>query len=747
MPAAAAATGGSDTADGTYFDTYEPGNTDVNILNGGTTAQDGDVTYSAEDGCIYLVQSDGTQSMLLSADTEVQNLNVQNGSLYYTVQEQDTAYIKTLDPETLAAEDVASLDGSIAQMYAVSDHYFCYLLDGTVYGLDAEQDTTERLTEDNVFSFAVTEYGLVYAEGDVFDLTVYVDDTPVATDIQTYYTDDGYLILNTVAADYQIELSSAFEGDVETTEMNLHGTVAVDELFVGHTEDCPECAANYQSYLDGEITLEDYVLEETETHTDSTSGVLRTLSTGQENIVKRAYQQATIKWTPLEDVSGWREQTTFTAGTTYTGMPYGQPILPGYYVPNSASFTTFITAVNTAGSVFYTEQAYNPYNAGSIAPYYSSDCSSFVSWSWGIGRQTTSSLGGYATVIGTGSSLLTSQVGDALNSASVGHCALVTKIEYDSTGAVTAIEITEQTPPIAKTTRYGEDGSYTLAYLQEKYSAYSLLRYNNASSVTYTADPNVPLSGESGYVYTVSPFMDITSSDWYYASVLYAYQNGIFAGVADRTFAPLETMTRGQLVTILGKVSGIDGTDYAYTGVVTGDDLAFRTSASTSGDLISRLYKGNIVSIIGVSGDWYQVNYQGTTGYVSKQYVTAGTGTFSDVGAGLYYTGFVEWAYAKGITSGISATTFGPTDSITRQDLCRIIYLYCEIYGIELEVVKDAVTFTDDANISDYAREAVSALQQAGIISGDSGAFRPKDKISRAEVASIFTAFHRDYLS
>lgn len=55
------------------------------------------------------------------------------------------------------------------------------------------------------------------------------------------------------------------------------------------------------------------------------------------------------------------------------------------------------------------------------------------------------------------------------------------------------------------------------------------------------------------------------------------------------------------------------------TGVVAvkGSDVCMRSSASDSGSEVAVLDNGMIVSILGKSGDWYQVNYNGNTGYVS----------------------------------------------------------------------------------------------------------------------------------
>lgn len=87
------------------------------------------------------------------------------------------------------------------------------------------------------------------------------------------------------------------------------------------------------------------------------------------------------------------------------------------------------------------------------APYYSSDCSAFVSWAWGLSsRQTTSSIPYFATKV-TPQNLYGLQVGDALDKSG-SHVVLVEDIGYDDDGDIVYIDIMEQTPPKTKETRY-----------------------------------------------------------------------------------------------------------------------------------------------------------------------------------------------------------------------------------------------------------------------------------------------------
>ena len=61
-----------------------------------------------------------------------------------------------------------------------------------------------------------------------------------------------------------------------------------------------------------------------------------------------------------------------------------------------------------------------------------------------------------------------------------------------------------------------------------------------------------------------------------------------------------------------------------------------------------------------------------------------------------------------------------------------------EAMGKTLKFTKEAQTFTDAANISDYAASAVDQMQRAGVVSGvGDGNFVPAGLASRAQAAVV----------
>lgn len=116
--------------------------------------------------------------------------------------------------------------------------------------------------------------------------------------------------------------------------------------------------------------------------------------------------------------------------------------------------------------------------------------------------------------------------------------------------------------------------------------------------------------------------------------------------------------------------------------------------------------------------------------------------SFSDVTADAYYMGYVEWATKNEIVKGISQGKFAPDQSITREQMAVIMVNYAKEIGFTLPKVHAETVFVDNTNISTYAKDAVRAMQMAGVMSGkDGNKFDPQGIATRAEVSTVLKRF------
>lgn len=118
-----------------------------------------------------------------------------------------------------------------------------------------------------------------------------------------------------------------------------------------------------------------------------------------------------------------------------------------------------------------------------------------------------------------------------------------------------------------------------------------------------------------------------------------------------------------------------------------------------------------------------------------------GTNSFSDVASTDWFCKYIETASTYGIINGYSADTFGPNDTITREQAMAMIARAMKITGLEISLTYSETSsllaaYTDGASAADYAKGSIAACLKAGIVSGTSeSTISPKDHITRAEVA------------
>ena len=172
-----------------------------------------------------------------------------------------------------------------------------------------------------------------------------------------------------------------------------------------------------------------------------------------------------------------------------------------------------------------------------------------------------------------------------------------------------------------------------------------------------------------------NPFYDIEKSDWFYDSVKYAYENGLMKGLSDTEFAPSSDITRAMFVTVI---------------------------------------------------------------YRMEKEPQAEKCKFTDIEIGSYYEKAIAWANANGIVSGISKDLFAPSEPITREQMAAIIYRYATFKGYDI-TTSGSTDYTDNGDISDYARQAVIWAAEKSVMTGNADrSFAPKANTTRAQAAAVF---------
>ncbi|MEC0177530.1 S-layer homology domain-containing protein [Paenibacillus favisporus] len=113
--------------------------------------------------------------------------------------------------------------------------------------------------------------------------------------------------------------------------------------------------------------------------------------------------------------------------------------------------------------------------------------------------------------------------------------------------------------------------------------------------------------------------------------------------------------------------------------------------------------------------------------------------TFSDVPSDSYAYASVEAAVKAGLIKGQGDGTFGSGSNLSRQDMA---VLFVRALGVDSQGKGSILKFSDASSISDYAKDAVGAAVELGLINGGTdGKFDPKGGAAREAVALVASRF------
>jgi hypothetical protein len=177
-----------------------------------------------------------------------------------------------------------------------------------------------------------------------------------------------------------------------------------------------------------------------------------------------------------------------------------------------------------------------------------------------------------------------------------------------------------------------------------------------------------------------TPFTDIAHDDWFYSSVRYVYNKGLFTGTSETEFKPSGKMSRAMLATVLYRMENQPNVEF--------------------GDV------------------------------------------FTDVQSGVWYSDPIIWANQSKIVNGKGKGIFAPNDSITREQIAVMLYRYAKGKGSNLDAESSSLIFKDADKISDFAKESITWAVAKGIMKGNSDlTLNPSGLATRAEVATMLQRF------
>ncbi len=183
--------------------------------------------------------------------------------------------------------------------------------------------------------------------------------------------------------------------------------------------------------------------------------------------------------------------------------------------------------------------------------------------------------------------------------------------------------------------------------------------------------------GKYDYKYELNQkYFTDTANSWAKDSIDFVASREILTGISQTEFAPKLEVSRAMIVTVLGRLSNIDPSQYT-----------------------------------------------------NNPYV--------DVKNGVWYTPYVIWAKQYGIAEGVDSTHYYPNQNLTREQLAVIIDNYLGYVGYDIGN-KYSYNYYDNDDISAWAKDSVYLLRSLDIMKGDSyNKFNPKSTLSRQELSAV----------
>lgn len=179
--------------------------------------------------------------------------------------------------------------------------------------------------------------------------------------------------------------------------------------------------------------------------------------------------------------------------------------------------------------------------------------------------------------------------------------------------------------------------------------------------------PATAVSIEATFVEAkVNTFVDVSVADWFVDAVEYVVRHSIMEGISDNEFAPLSTMSRAMVWTILARIDGetVTGSNWIATAMKWATDDGVSDGTDANG-LVTREQFATML--------W---RYAGepASDYSLAAYTDAS-------GVSDWAQAAMCWAVENGIITGVSATTIDPQGTATRAQAAAMLMRFIENIG------------------------------------------------------------------
>ena len=178
------------------------------------------------------------------------------------------------------------------------------------------------------------------------------------------------------------------------------------------------------------------------------------------------------------------------------------------------------------------------------------------------------------------------------------------------------------------------------------------------------------------------PFPDVDENDWFYDEVVYVYENGLMNGVENNRFAPNTATNRAMLATILYRLAGepaVSG-DLPFTDVAAGTWYTDAVLWAAQNGIVNGLGENTFAPMNTLTREQLVTmlyRYAEAEGYDVS--AAADLSGYPDAGkVQPYAQEAMSWAVAEGIVAGMEDGTLNPAGNATRAQIATILMRFCE---------------------------------------------------------------------